>query len=68
MKQNQFEYDIDSNGEPEIAIAPYSEGNSVVISVLVFTVKKDSLELFKVHEKYNIVDDLPLYGEQEPVF
>ena len=62
IKGNFYAYDINGDDYPEVAIAPYDEGNNGVRFVQIYTVYEDHLELY-TEKEFNIFGNRPLYKQ-----
>jgi hypothetical protein len=52
VKAKSFVYDMDKDGNPEIAISTWDGGNAPNRPAIVFTVKEKELSVFKIVEEY----------------
>jgi hypothetical protein len=61
IKPGRFVYDLDGDGNKEVALSTYDMGNNMVRDILIFTILKDKIVFKREHGPYNI-------GADEPVF
>jgi len=61
LKPNHLIYDLDGDGEPEVGIATFDYGNSVIRDVMIFTVKNNQLQFVKNQGPFNLEADLSLH-------
>lgn len=61
LKPGRLLIDLDGDGSPEVGIATYDYGNSVIRNVMIFTIKNNELQFLRQQGPFNLETDLSLY-------
>ena len=61
LKPHRLICDLDGDGNPEVGVATFDYGNSVIRDVMIFTIRNNQLQFVRNQGPFNLEADLSLY-------